>query len=162
MFISTLLPHRRINRISERQWYCPPSVQRNKQIAQQFFIATWGQGNVEAVDHFTSPDFIVDYPVLPAPLERSGFKAWVADIHGAFPDLAMTINDVVAEGEKVVICWTAKGTNSGPIGFLNQPPTHKTVCFTGILLYRIVNGCIVEERGEDDVLGLFRQLGLLG
>lgn len=125
MFISTLLPHRRINRISERQWYCPPSVQRNKQIAQQFFIATWGQGNVEAVDHFTSPDFIVDYPVLPAPLERSGFKAWVADIHGAFPDLAMTINDVVAEGEKVVICWTAKGTNSGPIGFLNQPPPTK-------------------------------------
>jgi steroid delta-isomerase-like uncharacterized protein len=158
MFISTFMPSRRI---SDRQRFYPTLTDRHKRIAQQFFNATWGQGHVEAVDRLTSPDFIVDYPVLPAPLEREGFKAWVADIHGAFPDLQMAINEVIAEGDKVVISWTAQGTNTGRIGFLDQPATGKAVCFTGMIIYRIVNDYIVEERGEEDVLTLFRQLGVI-
>jgi steroid delta-isomerase-like uncharacterized protein len=147
---------------SDGLWFYPTPAERNKLIAQQFFNATWGQGNLAAVDRFTSPGFVVDYPVLPAPLDREGFKAWVSDIHSAFPDLHIVINDTLAEGRKVMIRWTAQGTNTGPIGFLNLAPTGRAVRFTGIVIYRIANDLIVEERGEEDVLGLFRQLGLVG
>lgn len=163
MFLPTLLmptrlpsrPHRNPARVY------PMGLKRNKHLAQCFFQATWENGNLAVVDQLTGPDFIADYPVLPAPLDRTAFKAWVADIHTAFPDLSMTTTNVIAENDHVVIAWTARGTHSGPIGFLNLGPTHKAVCFTGIVIYRIVNHRIVEEVGEEDIFGLFKQLGLI-
>ncbi len=142
-------------------WFYPTPTERNKQIAQQFCDATWGKGIVAAVDQFASPDFIADYPILPAPLEQDGFKAWVRDVHTALPDLQFTMTDVIGEGDKVVIAWTAEGTNTGPIGFLNLEATGKSVHFGGMIIYRLLDGRIVEERGEADALGLFRQLSLL-
>lgn len=157
-----MLAHRLPRRNSSYQWFYPTPTERNKLIAQQFCDATWGRGIVAAVDQFASPDFIADYPTLPTPLERAGFKAWIHDVHTALPDLQLTITDVIGDGDKVAIAWSMSGTNTGPIGFLNLPPTDRAVCFSGITIYRIVNERIVEERGEEDALGLFRQLGLVG
>ncbi|WP_052050795.1 ester cyclase [Leptolyngbya sp. KIOST-1] len=159
MLAPNLLP---LQRRTAHQWFCPTPTERNKQIAQQFCDATWGKGRLAVVDQFTSPDFIVDYPILPAPLDRDGFKAWVSDVHTALPDLQFTMTDVVGEGDKVVIAWTAEGTNTGPIGFLNLEATRRSVRFSGIIIYRLLEGRIVEERGEEDAIGLFKQLGLLG
>jgi steroid delta-isomerase-like uncharacterized protein len=159
MFAPNLIP---LPRRIAYQWFYLTPTKRNKQIAQRFCNATWGQGNVAAVDQFASPDFTANYPILPAPLDRDGFKAWVSDVHTALPDLKFTMTDVIGEGDKVVIAWTAQGTNTGPISFLNLEPTGRSVRFSGIIIYRLVNGRIVEERGEEDALGLFKQLGLLG
>lgn len=155
MFIQTFFPKR-------QQRTAQATAATHKALARQFCTATWGQGNLAAVDQFTSPDFIVDYPILPAPLDRDGFKAWLSDVHTAFPDLQLTITDAIAEADKVVLCWTVEGTNTGPLGLLNLAPAGKAVNYTGILIYRIANSRIVEERGEEDALGLFKQLGLLG
>lgn len=151
-----------IRKQTSYQWFYPTPTERNKLIAQQFCDAAWGKGIVAAVNQFASLDFIADYPILPAPLERDGFKAWVRDVHTALPDLQFTMTDVIGEGDKVVIAWMAEGTNTGPIEFLNLRPTGRSVRFSGMIIYRIVDGRIVEERGEEDSLGLFKQLGLLG
>ena len=137
------------------------SAQENKAIARTFCEETWGKGNLAAVDRFTSSDFKVDYPILPAPLDREGFKSWVADTHTGFPDLQFTITDAIAEEDKVVITWTAQGTHQGEIKQLNLPPTGKSVSWTGVIIYRIIAGKVVEERGEEDALGLLQQLGLI-
>jgi steroid delta-isomerase-like uncharacterized protein len=155
MFIQTFFPKR-------QQPTAQATAAAHKALARQFCTATWGRGDLAAVDQFTSPDFIIDYPILPAPLDREGFKTWLSDVHTAFPDLQLTITDAIAEADKVVLCWTAEGTNTGPLGLLNLAATGRPVHYTGILIYRIVNGRIVEERGEEDALGLFKQLGLLG
>ena len=137
------------------------SSAENKAIARQFCEETWGKGDLRAVDNLASTDFQVYYPILPTPLDREGFKAWIADVHTGFPDLQFTIEDAIAEGEKVVIRWRAQGTHKGKIKLLNLPPTEKVISYTGIIIYRIVAGRVVEERGEEDALGLLQQLGLI-
>ena len=67
----------------------------------------------------------------------------------------------IAEDDKVAISWTAKGTHRGEIKLLNLPATEKSVSWTGIIIYRIAEGKVVEERGEEDALGLLQQLGLI-
>ncbi|PSB08356.1 hypothetical protein C7B61_21260 [filamentous cyanobacterium CCP1] len=136
-------------------------LQTNKEIALHFFQETWEKCNLAAVDRLTSKDFKVSYPVLPAPLDAEGFKAWLTDIHTGFPDLRMIITDTIAEADKVVIAWQAKATQTGELKLINLPPTGRSVSYTGIIIYRIVAGKIVEERGEEDVLGLLKQLGLI-
>ena len=71
------------------------SAQENKAIARQFCEETWGKGNLAAVDELASCDFKVYYPILPTPLDREGFKSWVADTHAGFPDLHFTITDAI-------------------------------------------------------------------
>ena len=137
------------------------SAQENKAIALQFCEETWGKGNLAAVDQFASSDFKVYYPILPAPLDSEGFKSWVADTHAGFPDLELTIVDAIAEGDKVALSWTAKGTHKGEIKLLQLAATQKSVSWTGIIIYRIVAGKIAEERGEENALGLLQQLGLI-
>jgi steroid delta-isomerase-like uncharacterized protein len=66
---------------------------------------------------------------------------------------------MIAEGEKVVARWTCRGTHRGH--FPGLPATGKTVQWSGMTIYRIVDGKVVEEKGEENVLGLLRQLGVL-
>ncbi|MBW4593351.1 MAG: ester cyclase [Brasilonema angustatum HA4187-MV1] len=94
-------------------------------------------------------------------LDCEGFKSWVADIHTGFPNLQFTITDAIAEGDKVAISWTAQGTHKGEIKVLNLPPTEKSVSWTGIIIYRIVEGKITEELEQEDALGVLQQLGLI-
>ena len=137
------------------------SAQENKAIALQFCEETWGKGNLAAIDKFASSDFKVYYPLLPAPLDREGFKSWVADTHAGFPDLEFVITDAIAQGDKVAIAWTAKGTHKGEIKLLQLPATEKSVSPRGIIIYRLAAGKIVEERGQENAMGLLQQLGLI-
>jgi predicted ester cyclase len=92
---------------------------------------------------------------------REGFKSWVADTHTGFPDLQFQITDAIAEGDKVVVTWTAQGTHKGELKLLNLPPTLKSVSFTGMIIYSIADSKVAEEKGEEDALGLLQQLGLI-
>jgi steroid delta-isomerase-like uncharacterized protein len=77
----------------------------------------------------------------------------------AFPDLHWTIEDAVAEGNKVVLRLTARGTHRG--AFQGIPPTGKQVTVTGIIISRLADGKIAEEWANRDVLGLLQQLGVV-
>jgi predicted ester cyclase len=77
----------------------------------------------------------------------------------SFPDLRLTILDLVAEGEKVVVRWLMQGTDLG--GYRGHPPTGRSIRLTGITLMRMEGNRIVEEWNEVDIAGLLRQLGFV-
>jgi predicted ester cyclase len=77
----------------------------------------------------------------------------------AFPDLHVTIEDMIAEGDKVVVRMTMHGTQQGPLGSI--PPTGKQVALSTIDIVHIAGRQIAEEWGIDDRLGLLQQLGLV-
>ena len=77
----------------------------------------------------------------------------------AFPDLRLTIDDLIAEGDKVVARWTAQGTNTGEL--MDMPPTGKESKVTGISILRISRGKVVEQRANWDTMGMLQQLGVV-
>jgi steroid delta-isomerase-like uncharacterized protein len=91
---------------------------------------------------------------------REGLKKLIATYRQAFPDLHVSIEDQIAEGDKVVTRWTATGTHQGEL--MGAPATGKSSTVTGIGIDRIDNGQIVEAWGNWDALGMFQQLGLAG
>jgi predicted ester cyclase len=90
-----------------------------------------------------------------APELVEGLKA--SPFPGAFPDVHITIEEQIAEGDKVVSRWTDRGTHQGE--FMGIAPTGKRIEYTGISIDRIADGKIVESLLESDRLGLMRQLG---
>ena len=86
-------------------------------------------------------------------------KQFIAMYRTAFPDLNVSVEDAIAEGEKVVTRWTARGTHQGEIEEFG-PPTGKHVEFEGLTLHRIEGGKIVEEWERYDNLSVMQQLGL--
>ena len=86
-------------------------------------------------------------------------KQYVSTYRNAFPDLHFTIDDLVAEGDKVVWRFTSKGTHQG--NFMGLPPTGKTSIVTGMVLFRLENSRIVEAYVNFDTLGLLQQLGII-
>ena len=77
----------------------------------------------------------------------------------AFPDMQLTIEDQIAEGDKVVTRWTARGTHQGEL--MGIPPTGKQATVTGITVGRVANGKFVESWSNFDALGMMQQLGVV-
>jgi steroid delta-isomerase-like uncharacterized protein len=86
-----------------------------------------------------------------------GVKQIVGVYRAAFPDLHLTIEDLIAEGDKVVVRFTARGTHQGDL--MGVAPTGKEVTVTGISIVRIAEGKIVEEWENFDALGMMQQIG---
>jgi steroid delta-isomerase-like uncharacterized protein len=137
-------------------------AQNSTAIAQTFCEEVWGKGNLDALHQLTCPDFRIFYPIMIAPMDRDSYGGLIADVYTAFPDFHVTLNDIVAKGEKVVIAWTAQGTQTGPFELLNLPSTGNAIRYTGMVIYRIEDGYVAEGRGEEDIPTLLRQLGVWG
>lgn len=106
-----------------------------------------------------SPDYI-DHSALPGfSPGPGGAKAMLSMIHGAFPDLRATIEDTIAEGDKVVVRKSWTGTHEGD--FMGIAPTGKRVKFEGIVIWRIEAGQLAERWASIDRFGLMEQLGVL-
>ncbi len=103
------------------------------------------QGNYAILDQIISPDLLTYVPGYPQPLHGSqGVRQSFTTFHNAFPDFTMAINDQVAEGDKVVIIYTASGTSAVPM--MGMPPgQHLTVI--GIDVWQVINGKIVNYFG---------------
>ena len=92
-----------------------------------------------------------------APERAEAARQEAADFRRGFPDVISTIEDIVAEGDRVAARWTARATHLGE--YVGVPPTGKEVQFTGISMYRIEGGRIAESWTVEDELGLMRQIG---
>jgi len=135
------------------------SVENNKAIARRF-IQVWGDGNLDVIDELAAPSLVVRYPTIPQVIQGSReFRHVIAGFRSAFPDSALRVEEEIAEGEKVMLRWTFSGTHKG--SFMGIPATGKRVTWTGITIYRIVDGRVEEEQGEEDFVGFFRQVGLV-
>ena len=136
------------------------SAEQNKALVRHMVDETFNRGNIGLVDEFLSPDF-VEREVLPPgiPSGREGVKLLAAMLHSAFPDFQATIEDIVAEGDKVVIRWKGEATQEGAFGGI--PATGKSATWTGISIFRIAEGKVAEAIGEEDALSVLQQLGVV-
>lgn len=137
-------------------------VASNKEIFRRFCDAmSTGDPELisEAIDEFVEPDALIRTPL---PLETTGaekLKEVFARLHRAYPDLKVTVEDVIAEGDKVVGRNTVTGTHRGE--YMGLPPTGKSVSYDEIFIFRFANGRIVETWGVVDVFAQMRQLGMI-
>jgi steroid delta-isomerase-like uncharacterized protein len=129
-----------------------------KAIARRLLDEAFNSGNLDVVDELLAPEFVNHDAALPEP--TTGIEAAKASIGGyraAFPDLRITIDEQLAEGELVTTRWTARGTHQGEL--FGMAPTGKQGTVTGITIDRIVDGRIVESWTNWDTFGLLVQLG---
>jgi predicted ester cyclase len=115
--------------------------------------------DLTAVDEFFSPNCLAHLPGSSEPTNREGFKHFVTLLYAAFPDLKHTVEDQIAENDKVVTRLTARGSHRGD--FQGIAPTGKEVTIKDIMITRIKGGKVLELWAQFDVLGLLQQLGVL-
>lgn len=131
--------------------------ERNKGIARTVFEEVFGKGKVEENEALYSPDYVAHGSTrdMGRAEDREFTKGW----RQAFPDLRITIDKVVAEGDLVAVRFIAEGTNTGSANGL--PATGKRIRIAGMTILKIVDGKIVEEWPSFDQLDFLRQLGLM-
>ncbi len=134
------------------------SIEQNKSIVRKYTELTNARDLDGAFAHF-SPGF-VDHAVRPGmPPGIQGTRLFFNMLFTAFPDLRATIEDIIAEGDKVVDRTTCEGTHQGV--FMGAPPTGKRVKWSFIDINRVVDGKVVEHWAEADTIGMMQQLGLI-
>ena len=137
------------------------STESNKAISRRFLEEVFGQGKLAVADEIVAPDHVDHGPgALPGvPHGPEGSKMLVTGYRNAFPDIHFTIDEQIAEGDKVVTRWTGHGTHKGELAGI--PATGKSATVTGMGVDRIVNGKIVESWGIFDQFGMMQQLGVI-
>jgi len=133
--------------------------EENKALARRQLEEVFNKHNPDAVDEFFAPDFVNHNTPPGMPNDRESLKALVAMYLGAFPDLEVASDFQLAEGDKVVMHWTGRGTHTGEL--MGIPATGKRIEMTGIGIQRIAGGKIVEEWVESDQMGMMQQLGVI-
>ncbi len=135
------------------------SIEHNKAIARQFFEEAYNTGNVALLEQLLAPAYVDEKTPPGTPGGPEGIAAVITMFRHAFPDLHFTIEDQVAEGDKVATRYTFRGTQQGEL--MGIPPTGKQVSIGGISIYRITDGKMQQAWIEYDMLGLLQQLGVI-
>ncbi len=134
------------------------SREENKALFRRMIEEVWNKGNLDAADAlFTADHSSPNAPALPPGPE--GTKIIARAFRAAFPDLRITIEDLVASGDRVCGRLREQGTQLGE--FSGTPPTGKPVDFQEIAIIRVADGKIAESWYQVDMLGLLQQLGVI-
>lgn len=131
-------------------------TERNKAVARRVVAEILSKGRFELAKELYAPDFVNHGLTRDVGLaeDQAAARGWLS----AFPDVSMTVDQMIAEGDRVCVLWTARGTNTGEGNGL--PATGKKMAIRGITIWRIVDGRIREEWSAFDLLSLMTQLGL--
>ena len=132
-------------------------MKKNKDFIQAYNEDFWNKQNIAAFEKYYTADFIIHY--ADGDLNCEQYKGLCQAYFTAFPDLHITINDLIAEDDKVVKVWTAKSTNKGD--FMGIPATGNRIEVSGIEVFRIADGKIAENWVLMDNLGMMQQLGVI-
>ena len=136
------------------------TVEDNKARARRVFEELVNTGNMALADEMAAPGFVRhDLGGGPDIVGPEGVKLFVGALRAAFPDIQMTVDDIIGEGDKVVVRYTARGTHSGE--FRGIAPTGRKVTWAGINIYQVKGGKVVETWQLADALGLMQQLGVI-
>jgi steroid delta-isomerase-like uncharacterized protein len=137
------------------------STEQNKALALRFIEEIWNQKNLAVAKELMAATYVFHTPGSPPGLQPGpeGFQQFASAFFTAFPDVHTSIEDQLAEGDKVVTRWTSRGTNTGSL--FGMPATGKSAIITGITIDRIADGKIVESWDELDQLGMLQQLGVI-
>jgi predicted ester cyclase len=145
------------------------STEENARVVRRWVDEVMSQGRLDVIDEVVAENL---RPArargnLPPDVDiRRRVRAYITAYRSAFPDLQVTVDDLVACGDTVTLCWTNQGTHTGHFSFpearaFGLAPTGRTARWSGITLFRLKDGKIVETRAHGDVYGLLRQLRLL-
>jgi steroid delta-isomerase-like uncharacterized protein len=110
-----------------------------------------------ALERFISPDVVDHNPIPGQAAGLDGFKEWMVSARASFPDLQGSVEDVIAEGDRIAARMTWRGTHRGD--FVGVPPTNKRIAMTAYHHVRFANGRAAEWWGTADVFGALQQMG---
>jgi len=135
------------------------SIEDNKALHRRFFEELFNQGNLENAYEIVTADY---YNHNPSPGETpgaEGLKQFITTLRIAFPDIHFSVDDQIAEGDKVLSRWTATGTHQAE--FAGIPATNRPIRVTALNIHRVVEGKIHEGWLNWDALGMMQQLGVI-
>jgi steroid delta-isomerase-like uncharacterized protein len=136
------------------------SAESNKALSRRVLDEAFNAGNIDVIDELVTTDFVNHDAALPeAMIGPEAAKATISGYRTAFPDLRITIEEQIADDQRVATRWSAKGTHEGDL--MGMAPTGKQSTVTGITIDRIVNGRIAESWTNWDTLGMLQQLGVV-
>ncbi len=128
-----------------------------KQIVRRLIEEPW-TGNMGVIDEFIGSGYIGNDPSAPEPIRGpGGVRTQLQQYIDGFPNGRITVDEQIAEGDKVASRWTARGTQTGEVAGI--APTGKEVTVSGLTISRLENGMVVEEWTNWDTLGMLVQLG---
>lgn len=119
----------------------------------------WNTGNLAIADEIFGADFVNHDPDNPEITNLESYKGYIAAIRTGFPDFHVATEDLIAEGDKVAIRWIVTATHQGEL--MGIPATGKEVTWTGMTIWRLEDGKMVEGWWSKDMLGLLQQLGVI-
>lgn len=131
-------------------------AERNKELVRRFFAEVLNEGNLDRIDALVTPDYRLHAVGFPDPMDREAHKGFVATIRAAFPDWRESVEEIVAEGDRVVARVVGRGAHRGE--FMGIPATGRQVEVVSVNIDRIADGRIAERWLLPDTLGLLRQI----
>ena len=134
------------------------SLKENREVVRRE-VAFWNGHDAEAVGEVYAEDYVGHDPAGTHAGSLAQLRASAAAVFAAFPDMALTADDVIVEGDMAVKRWTVRGTHTGE--WLGIPATGKQIVTSGNNIFRITNGKIAECWAQSDALGLMQQLGVI-
>jgi steroid delta-isomerase-like uncharacterized protein len=135
------------------------STEENKAVVRRL-LDVWETGNVDLIDELLAPDYVNHSPASPEqPTGPEGQKEAIIMFRSAIPDLKMVVEDMIAEGDKVVFRNTVEGTHEGEL--FGIPPTGKRLSVKSMGVERVSDGKIREHWRVTDELGMMQQLGVI-
>jgi len=135
------------------------SIEENKALLRREIEEGWNKGNLMIVEEIYADNFIDHSPFPGTTPDREGIKQFIKIIHDAFPDIKLTIEDLIAESDKLVERVKATGTNKGE--FMGITPTDKQITVPVITINRFAGDKIVERWSISDQLAMMQQLGVI-
>jgi steroid delta-isomerase-like uncharacterized protein len=134
--------------------------EQNKAIVRRLFAELWSNGNLSLADQLFTPNYTHHDSSSPDFGHGPESERKRATLYRtAFPDLHLTIEDIIAEGDTVMTRWTCRGTHKGDLNGI--APTGKQVTISGMTVARLANGKLAEGYVNWDALGLMQQLGVV-
>jgi steroid delta-isomerase-like uncharacterized protein len=135
-------------------------LEQNKALVRRLMEEVWNRGSLAAADELVAGDYVGhSSPAGSETHGTPGYKRFFAGLRRAFPDFRVTVEDQIAEGDRVVCRWTARATHQGE--YAGIPPSGKQGVVTGTSTFRIADGKVVECWTNSDDLGLLQQIGAL-
>ena len=132
----------------------------NKAIVRRLYEEVWNKRKLEVINEIISPSHALQASnIFGSSIGPEAYKRNVLLFFAGYPDLHWTIEDTIAEKDKVVACWTISGTHKGD--YLGVPATNKKVSVEGITIHQITNGKIMDSYVSWDIWGMMQQLGVV-
>jgi predicted ester cyclase len=141
------------------------SIEQNKTTVRRYVEEVWNKLQLDIIDELFDTNYTIHQGELSIPISHEALRQDIAMNRTAFPDLLMTIDNLIAEGDKVAAHWVNRGTQNGELRlpYVEQsiPPSGKQVTFGECAIFRVAAGKLAEVWYASDRLSMMRQLGLV-